>query len=459
MTTTPDKIATFHPDSGILWTGALLEGKGHLEGIGSLRELPIRQRSPLTLSIDLLTEENTETVDAPDAASVKSAVGRLIQKATDAGHRAGSSISYKQITSHSVEEASLKLGFSASYAGTTTTAKLEASSSAETHTVTASYIQQMFTVTAVLPQTPGGFFGPDFTETLLEEQIALGRIGNDNLPVFVGSVVYGRIMMFNFTSTASLVEIKAALDVSASNVAGVEILGETKKILEEGTINLVAVGGDDASARAAIGSGKLGAYFAAESPLTSARPISYNILNLADNSIARVSEATEYNIKECVPATVEPDGSEYTFTLSGIDYVSCDTSRPLACTCGIPRLIVQYDFWLASSDPEVKVAAFSSNVFNAWSLKVGDTIDDLAAKNPAAPGMGTTVKLYFDNDRVALRGRMLEGNNNIDWNWLASWVGTIPEGNLAMGARDPTDCTVMRFRYNVRKGQDLFRSN
>jgi hypothetical protein len=72
--------------------------------------------------------------------------------------------------------------------------------------LTAYFVQRMFSVSMVLPQTPGEVFSDAFTSQKLQEQIDHGRIGDDNLPVYVSSVAYGRILMFSFTSTASLVE-------------------------------------------------------------------------------------------------------------------------------------------------------------------------------------------------------------------------------------------------------------
>ena len=48
-----------------------------------------------------------------------------------------------------------------------------------------------------------------------------------------------------------------------------------------------------------IASGDWRQYFTENAPLTSAYPISYTFRNLRDGSIAKVSESTEYNIKEC----------------------------------------------------------------------------------------------------------------------------------------------------------------
>ena len=65
MTATPREIVVFSPDADILWPGSLLQGDKYAGGLGSLGELPIRQRAPLKIFIDLLTENVTRTVRTP----------------------------------------------------------------------------------------------------------------------------------------------------------------------------------------------------------------------------------------------------------------------------------------------------------------------------------------------------------------------------------------------------------
>jgi hypothetical protein len=84
LSTSPDKIVSLDPDANKLWLGGLLQGQGYVDGLGSLRELPIRQRAPLKLYIDLLGKGVTETVPHPDAASMQQAISDLVLRATAA---------------------------------------------------------------------------------------------------------------------------------------------------------------------------------------------------------------------------------------------------------------------------------------------------------------------------------------------------------------------------------------
>ncbi len=319
LTTTPDDIVTLNPDVEILWVGALLQGQGHLRGIGSLAELPIRQRARLEITLDLLAGENSRTVEDPTVATVNQAIGQLVEAADQAGHRAGSNIFYTSETTHSLDQASLKMGLSASYMGSTVKTSLSADMSEETRTVTAYFIQRMFTASMVLPQQPEDVFSDAFTQEMLEREEAEGRMGPDNLPVFVSSVAYGRIMMFSFTSTSSESKIKATLNAlyNGGDFGG-ELDSELQSVLDNAQIRVVTVGGDAEHALQLIRENNLGAYFTSDAALTTARPISYTVRNLDDNVIARVSETTEYDLKQCVPAEVPVTGARYRFKLTKI---------------------------------------------------------------------------------------------------------------------------------------------
>jgi hypothetical protein len=203
LTQTPDRITVFNPDAEIMWLGALLQGKGHRDGLGSLRELPIRQRGPLKVFIDLLSESNAVTVDNPDASSVSSAIGGLIEQAAAAGHLAGSNTTFDMKQTHSLRQAALQLGVSARYMGTSVESELSYQEALEENTLTAYFVQRMFTTSMVLPQTPSAMFSSSFTRDDLQAQVDAGAVGPDNLPTYVSSVVWGRMLMVTMTSTHS----------------------------------------------------------------------------------------------------------------------------------------------------------------------------------------------------------------------------------------------------------------
>ncbi len=302
ITDTPEQIVTFNAGGDIMWPGALIQGHTYLGGIGAMEELPIRQRAPLTVSIDLLFAENSQQVADPDLASVKAAVGRLIDQAEQSGHQAGSAIFYEKTTAHTLAQAALKLGLSAKYMGFSAHAQLDQNRTITENTIAAFFKQRMFTVSVVQPQTPDGFFSEDLTPELLQEQVAMGRLGPDSPPVYVSQVVYGRLLMLTMTSTSSRDSMQRALDVSYQAATGGgsgSVSDQYLSVLRNSRINVVAVGGNASHVLALLRSGNLGDYFASDADLTTAMPIAYTLRNLGDNCLATVAETTDYLVTEC----------------------------------------------------------------------------------------------------------------------------------------------------------------
>jgi Thiol-activated cytolysin len=302
ITETPDKVVTLSPDVKALWPGSLLQGQGYVNGIGSLMELPIRERSPLKLSLSLSFAGNTRTVNNPDLASVQQATGEMIQEAKAKGVALGGAISFSQTTAHSTEQSLLEAGLSARYIASSIKANLKVSKDIVENSVTATFFQNAFSISMVTPQTPAEFFSSSFTPEKLDQQVKLGRMGPANLPVYISTVNYGRTLIFNMTSRASMSEIQGALNAvynGGAVSAGVNLNASQKKILQEAKIKFVAFGGNQEASEALIRSGNLASYFNSSTTADVFRPISYEVRNLGDDSIAKVSETTTYNIREC----------------------------------------------------------------------------------------------------------------------------------------------------------------
>jgi DNA-binding beta-propeller fold protein YncE len=324
LTTTPQQIVTFNPNVDVLWPGALLQG-GPLQK-GALVGLPITQRAPLAVSIPtLLSASNAVTVESPTVATVQQAVGKLINDAVMANVQPSSSVSYTSTEVHSANQAALALGVSADYLGFSLDATFNMNSSADLHTVMGYFVQNMFTVTVPQPEQPGDFFS-GLTPEELDQQVKEGNIGPDNLPVYVSSVTYGRILMFSITSTESTQEIEATLDAaykgagSASGSASYSTLTSNSST----TIKIVTVGGDAADAEKMIQSGNPGDFFSTNPAISSAVPISYTLRNLGNNSIASVSESTSYSVQSCLETASGPGANIYVLngdsTLSAFDF-------------------------------------------------------------------------------------------------------------------------------------------
>jgi hypothetical protein len=298
LTATPEDIVTYNPGSEILYVGSLIQGDSYVGGVGTIAELPIRERAPLTVTIDIHAANSSRVVQNPTVATVGDAIHEMVADAAASGLVAGSSIYYNQTTMHSLDQSALSLGMSARYLGATVRASLSTEATREESTIAAYFIQRMFTTSMVLPDQPGDFFSPAFTNEKLHEQIALGRIGPDNLPTYVSSIVWGRMMVLTMTSSLEASRMKAALQASYAGISG-SVGVEHLEVLEESTIKLVTVGGDAQAALDFLRTGNLGEFFKDDAPLTTAVPLSYTLRNLGDNSVAKVSETTAYDLVEC----------------------------------------------------------------------------------------------------------------------------------------------------------------
>lgn len=314
LTANPDEIVIYQPDRNTLWPGSLLQGKGYLGGIGTLRELPIRQRAPVTIFIDLLGEDVTETVDSPDAASLQSAIGRLIAKAKTQGVPPQLRASFTTTSYDHTTQASLKLSMSAKFFGKASVeAQLNRMRESNETAVMADLKASAFTVTVVAPQTPSAFFSPDFNKARLDEQIALGNLGPDNIPVYVASITYGKRFLYNTISKSSTTDVLAALNASLDwklFAGSASLQSHYRDVLKQSQIGIVAIGGSEEQLRSAISSDQgLKAYFETDTKIDEWVPISYEVRNLGDGSIAKMSETTTYNLRECVPG----DGKVHKF--------------------------------------------------------------------------------------------------------------------------------------------------
>jgi Thiol-activated cytolysin len=230
-----DKLVMFEPDRDVLWPGALLQGRGYSDGLGSLKELPIKKRAPLKVGLALLTEKNYSTVAVPSATTVNDAISKMIAQAVQQKVNFGSSVSYTSTNSYSAEQAMLSVGISAKYAGASLSASHQSSSSSQQSSATTYFVQNMFTVFVEASLTPADLFSGDFSLNDLTEQESLGRIGFANIPVILSSISYGRILYVTTTAKATAAEIKTAVAASYSvggNGGGAQLSEAQKNVLQ-----------------------------------------------------------------------------------------------------------------------------------------------------------------------------------------------------------------------------------
>jgi hypothetical protein len=162
------------------------------------------------------------------------------------------------------------------------------------------YTQAYYTVDLDAPVSPSQMFGRGITVG----DIA-AKLGSSSPPVYVSSVTYGRLVVFTFESQYSSQEMGAALDFAYSG--GGDVSGDVsvtyKAMLSQSKITAFIVGGDAGTAAQTIDSYdalidfiKTGGNYSRRSP---GAPIAYKLSYLKDNSPARLSFTTDYEVKHC----------------------------------------------------------------------------------------------------------------------------------------------------------------
>jgi hypothetical protein len=309
ITKNPQEIAVHNPDAAVLWPGALIRGRSHLQ-TGSLELLAVSRdkRAPLGISIQGggvlgIPGGVSAIVEQPVGSAMREGINQIVVNTLGADVAVGAGASsFNSVESHSSSQALLNLGLDARYLGAAASGRLNYSRAANEYTYTAYFVQRLFTVVVDLPERPSSFFADNVTAADLQ---SLG-ISDDNLPLYIDSVSYGRILMFTFTSSDSRERIAAALEFSYNSpIGGVDGFAEAelRQTLSTARIEIFALGGPNTGVQNLIRDGNLAAYFEAPLAINQVEPISFTIRNLNDNRLARVANTTDYEVRECQPMT------------------------------------------------------------------------------------------------------------------------------------------------------------
>lgn len=297
----PEEVIMFSADPQIFWPGALIQGDSYEEGSPLL--LPLSNRAPMNLSISGLFAGQTAEFDVePAQSSITDAMNRLLNGAVREEVPSTQSVFFQQSEAYSFDQSALELGFSARYLGARVEGQLSYETSREVNTVAANATIRTFTISVDQPPTPSAFFqGVSARE--LQEQVDLGRISENNVPVYVASVTYGQILMFSASSSASMSDLKASLAASFNSFAGggsANLSGEQQQLLQESSIQVVTLGGSEDGVREMIQNGDPSAFFQDSTVVTSSVPIGYTLKDLHGN-VVKVGETSEYGLTTCSP--------------------------------------------------------------------------------------------------------------------------------------------------------------
>lgn len=296
-----DEFVAFQPNSATLWPGSLVEGEDASHGLLTSITLP---RAPLTYSVSLenLAGSPVGMMVSPSLSSFRETIQAVLASGVTGSTAARIAFELRQVFSES--ELSLALSTSVSWPGGNKIAGMfDFDASAAKTRIVANFTQAYYTVDVDVPPTPSALFDPKVTEGDLA-----AFMDEDNPPMYVQSITYGRRAVFSIETDRSEKEVRAALEAVVSALGGggeLKIETEHKELLESSTMKVFVLGGDgDDAVKAIIGYEGLveyilaGGNYSATSP---GAPLAYKLAYL-DNYGTRFAYTTDFAEAECVKA-------------------------------------------------------------------------------------------------------------------------------------------------------------
>jgi hypothetical protein len=313
--------------------GMMVQGNG-VKG-GSLSTIGLA-RSPVSLSINLALDDPSRDVASPNSSTIQDAIASLQRAADD---RLGNldvvpaQINFKAESAYSLQQAMLSAGLSIRYNGLVASGSvggsLKQSSSVKRRTVLVKLMQPMYTISFADDEKaePADFFAPDLMEADFERQRQLGTMGPGNLPCYVQSVTYGRMVVYSMTTTETTTDDEYKLAVQASYGAwsgSGSVNTRQRELVQNSTVEVQVFGGTQGQGldaiKQALKNGDFSAFLQA-APATTAVPLSYRINDLKNRQPAVVGDATKFQISECEPV----NDLQFTVSLDSIIVVDgCD---------------------------------------------------------------------------------------------------------------------------------------
>lgn len=338
MVTTIRNFVSVGTNFGTIWPGALIQGKS-LES-GNLKPLSVGQkRAPITLTTNLVLNETSVTID-PNSANAQQAVADFMIAAGNMPEGAGTgTMNFRIEEATTFDQSMRQMGVSAGFTEPQSNVGLEGSlnvsksRTSKTHTVVARFVQEMFTVRVADDQiqTPADFFSDDFSVADLEDLEGKGEIGSDNIPIYIESVTYGRIMLFSLTSESveSANKLEAALAATMDKYAnaGGELEDGHEEIFSTASYKIFSAGGTGDAANEMIGNLDWSKFFV-DSPASTAVPISFVAKTVKDKKPVDLMFNLKYEVRDnCnILEVIEPPAPEVDYYEISVEWTNTNNT-------------------------------------------------------------------------------------------------------------------------------------
>jgi hypothetical protein len=437
----PEQLALFDLDRDALFVGALLQGRDYK--LGSLKLLPIAERAPINIGVTLQNGQNIARTVQPTATAVNQAVGKIIEDAKNAGTNIAGRVSFDGKITNSLIEAGLEFGGSVKYAKLVEAERnFKASYSGSTQTFVFYYIQNAYTVFMDQPASPAAFFTDAFTKAKLDDLVARGLVGPDNLPTYVSSISYGRVFRLQGTikgSRAALETLfRANFDVSkiSGSVSLKTYYNQVRDSLQLKAFGVGSSGAVDQAITAALKNGGKQAvvdYLNTRVAVDEYVPISFSVRNLGDGSLARISDTLNYEVKQCTPV----NSGDYIVTL--LELRNIQGFRSFAALNG-SLTMMDKNVWTAQQSAPV-----NKNDGTSMQLSPGDPTEGVDGANAQA-----VIKLVQGGRPVSIVGRVYDWSDSVNKNFR------VFEQNLEVSTSTPLNQFIEVQDYSECVGRPPF---
>ena len=195
-------------------------------------------------------------------------------------------------------------------------------------TIVARLVRKLFTIRIAddLPalRKPSGFFASSVTAADLQAQEDAGNIGADNLPMYIESVTYGRIIIFTLKSTSAVStdDLSAAVNATYEGyTGGAGANSKQQEMLNSRTTEVYQTGGNAQAAQAAVANLDFSQFFT-DMKAAEAVPISFKLKELksgANGNFVSIFDSTSFDSRD---NGKRPIGYEVTVALDKIVHTS-----------------------------------------------------------------------------------------------------------------------------------------
>lgn len=297
LTTSPVDISIIDSINDRTYPGALQLGNEAF--VENRPDILMCERKPLNISIDLpgMRNENTVTVDKPTYGKVSGAIDSLVSdwnSKYSATHTLPTRTQYSESMVYSKSQIAAALNVNAKVLDGSLGIDFNAISNGEKKVMIAAYKQIFYTVSAELPNNPSDVFD----ESVTFEELSRKGVNDQNPPLMVSNVAYGRTIYVKLETTSDSKDVQAAFKTLLKDV-DVSASAKYKNIFDQSSFTAVVLGGDSKEHNKVITKDfdeirnviKENSEFSSKNP---GYPISYTSVFLKDNSIAAVKNRTEY---------------------------------------------------------------------------------------------------------------------------------------------------------------------